>query len=391
MTRTAIPGDELFRKTRLVGQYYGFVPFATLAAEARSAPRTGLAATGRPSAPVAAPGDALAASVAHFVTQCRNAGLVGGEANLGGSRAPLFTWHSNLAAGRPSPRRVIVQFHAIGTERSLAEAVVIRALAALVADLFHAEPVVRLNSMGDRETRARYLRELGIFFKRRAAVLPEECVAVAATDAFAAAELAILRECADALPLSTEYLSDASRKRFEELLEHLEATDTPYELARDLMSNGAYWNDACFEIRVGDRRVAWGSRYHELAKQVVGQPVAAVGAVLEVTSSGPATPLASPSSARMRFAFVHIGDEAKRLSLRLAEEFRRAHVPLAQDIGIESLIEQMHHAEKRNPAYLLIMGRKEALERTVILRNRQTQEETILPLLGLTERLKAVA
>jgi len=113
--------------------------------------------------------------------------------------------------------------------------------------------------------------------------------------------------------------------------------------------------------------------------------------VLEVTSSGPATPLASPSSARMRFAFVHIGDEAKRLSLRLAEEFRRAHVPLAQDIGIESLIEQMHHAEKRNPAYLLIMGRKEALERTVILRNRQTQEETILPLLGLTERLKAVA
>ena len=92
----------------------------------------------------------------------------------------------------------------------------------------------------------------------------------------------------------------------------------------------------------------------------------------------------------MRFAFVHIGDEAKRLSLQMAEEFRRAHLSLTQDIGVESLIDQMRHAERRNPAYLLVMGRKEALEHTVIMRNQQTQEETILPLLGLTERLKAV-
>ena len=85
------------------------------------------------------------------------------------------------------------------------------------------------------------------------------------------------------------------------------------------------------------------------------------------------------------------GDEAKRLSLQLAEDFRRAHVPLTQDIGIESLIEQMRYAEKRNPPYLLVMGRKEALEGTVILRDRQTQEETILPLHNLAERLKTVA
>ena len=37
------------------------------------------------------------------------------------------------------------------------------------------------------------------------------------------------------------------------------------------------------------------------------------------------------------------------------------------------------------------MGRKEALEGSAILRNRQTQEETILPLEGLAERLKSFA
>jgi hypothetical protein len=36
------------------------------------------------------------------------------------------------------------------------------------------------------------------------------------------------------------------------------------------------------------------------------------------------------------------------------------------------------------------MGRKEALEGSAILRHRHTQVETILPLVGLVERLKAI-
>jgi len=385
--RTTIPGDELLRKTRSVGQYYGFVPLATITAAARGTRTPG---EGAPSK-VTAPGadvlllDPVAMSVSSFLNQCRGAGFV-----VPGGR-PLFIWHSNLAPGRPSPKRAVVQFHALGTERALAEAVILRALVALVRDLFHTEPSVRINSMGDRETRARYLRELNTFFKRRANTLPEECVLAARTDVFAAAELTILRECAEHLPVPTEYLSDASRKRFEDLLEYLEATETPYELARDLMSRGTHWNDTCFEISVGGKRVAWGSRYNELARRVLGQAIPAMGAVLQIESSpgGEALPSAPPE--RARFVFVHIGEEAKRFSIQLAEEFRRARLSLTQDIGIESLTEQMRLAEGRNPPYLLIMGRKEALEGSVILRNRQTQEETSLSVFGLSERLKAIA
>lgn len=387
MMRASIPAEELFRKARAVGQYYGFTPFAALAAEARALPASERRAS-PPSDPAAS--DPVAATMASFIAQCANAGLLARDA--GGVRSPLFVWHTNLAPGRAAPKRLLIQFHAIGTERSLAEAVVIRALSALAADLYHAEPLVRVNSMGDRETRARYARELGVFFKRRAALLPEACTELAATDALGAARLAVANGCADLVPFATEYLSDASRKRFEELLEHLEATGTAYELARDLMTSGEHWNDACFEVMVGGERVAWGSRYHELARRVLGEPLAAVGAVLQVESAPSAEPLAGQfAPAKTRFVFVHIGDEAKRLSLTLAEDFRKAHVPLTQDIGVESLIEQMRYVEKKNPAYVLVMGRKEALAGTVILRDRATQEETILPLTNLPERLKAVA
>ena len=81
------------------------------------------------------------------------------------ARRPLFIWHTNIAPGRPAPKKAIIQFHALGTDRAISDAVVIRASLALSRDLFHEEPTVRINSMGDKETRARYARELDEFFQ----------------------------------------------------------------------------------------------------------------------------------------------------------------------------------------------------------------------------------
>lgn len=381
MMRDTIPAEELLKKTRAVGQYYGFTPLETLTAKARG---SGRKSAGYPETVATLSLDPLAETVAGFLKQFQNAGVAPS------ARQPLFIWHSNIAPGRSVQKKATIQFHALGTDRALADAVIIRALLALSRDLFHEEPVIRINSMGDKETRARYARELGVFFKKRAGTLPEECVTCSKRDAFEAAELMIARECADDLPAPTEHLSDASRKRFEDLLEYLEMTETPYELARDLLSRGNVWSDTCFELVAGGRRVAWGSRYSDFTRHFFPQaPFSATGAILQIASEG--TPLTKAAPTRFRFSFVHIGDEAKRLSIRLAEDFRRAHLSLIQDIGVESLTEQLHLVERRNSPYLLIMGRKEALEGSAILRNRQTQEETVLPLSGLIERLKLVA
>ncbi|MFZ3043899.1 MAG: His/Gly/Thr/Pro-type tRNA ligase C-terminal domain-containing protein [Minisyncoccia bacterium] len=379
--REIIPAEELLSKARAVGQYYGFTPLVALTMKKRGQQQT---KPGYPESLAALSLDPTAETIANFLKHYRN------TESAPTPRTPLFVWHTNITPGRPAQKKATIQFHALGADRALADAVVIRALVALVRDLFHEEPVVRINSMGDKETRARYARELGNFFKKRANTLSEEYVTCAKRDAFEAAELIIANECAEDLPAPTEHLSDASRKRFEDLLEYLEMTETPYELARNLISRGNIWNDTCFEILAGGRRVAWGSRYNDLARHFFpSAPFTATGAVLQIGSEGMAIAKAKPS--RLRFSFVHIGDEAKRLSIQLAEDFRKARLSLAQDIGVESLTEQLNLAERRESPYLLIMGRKEALESSVILRNRKTQEQTILPLLGLTERLKTFA
>lgn len=379
MMREIIPAEEILSKAHAVGQYYGFTPLSALAAKSRGT-RT---KTPYPETVANLTLDPVAETFVSFLKQCQHV------EHVPSARQPLFVWHTNIAPGRPAQKKVTVQFHALGPDRALADTVVIRALVALTRDLYHEEPVVRVNSMGDKETRARYARELGIFFKKRAVGLSEECMARAKTDAFGAAELAIAEECGDDLPAPTEHLSDASRKRFEDFLEYLELTETPYELARNLVSRGNVWNDLCFELLVGGRRVAWGSRYNELTRHFFPSlPMSATGAVLHLQSEGGLVKKVNPS--RLRFHFVHIGDEAKRLSIRLAEDFRKARVPLTQHIGIESLTEQLGLAERTDSPYLLIMGRKEALEGSAVLRNRQTQVETTLPLLNIIDHLKLV-
>ena len=378
--RDTIPADEILSKTNAVGQYYGFTPFTTFAAKHRGASR---GKTAYPETIANLSLDPIAQTFASFLKQCQNVDPIPSV------RQPLFLWHTNIAPGRVAQKKTVVQFHALGTDRAIADTVIIRALIVLIRDLFHEEPIVRINSMGDKETRARYARELGVFFKKRGEGLPEECLERAKDDTFSAAELAIDRECADDLPAPTEHLSDASRKRFEDLLEYLEMTETPYELARNLISRGNAWNDTCFELLVGGKRIAWGSRYNELTRHFFpSTQMNAIGAVLYLTSEN--TFVKPPPRNRIRFSFIHIGDEAKRTSIRLAEDFRKARVPLTQYIGTESLAEQLGLAERDNNPYLLIMGRKEALEGSVILRNRNTQVETLLPLENIIERLRAV-
>lgn len=381
MIRDSIPAEELLSKAHAVGQYYGFTPLSALTARSRGSVRKTIE---HPEILSRLGNDAIAETIASFLKQCQRFEITPSQ------RQPLFVWHTNIAPGRPAPKKAVLQFHALGTDRAIADTVVIRALTALVRDLFHEEPVVRINSMGDKETRARYARELGNYFKKRADTLPEEYVSCAKRDSFEAAELVIARECAEDLPAPTEHLSDASRKRFEDLLEYLEMLETPYELARNLISRGNVWNDTCFELTAGGRRVAWGSRYTDFTKHFFpAAPMHAVGAVLHLASTG--TILKKNKPVATRFSFVHIGDEAKRLSIRLAEDFRKARISLTQDIGVESLTEQLYLAERRASPYLLIMGRKEALEGSAILRNQQTQQETTLPLASIVDRLKTFA
>lgn len=371
--------DDILKRTSAIGTYYGFTSLASAAAGKKSLQRVPY-----PESLVLDTLDSNAREVAGFLKHVRDAGLTPSAAQ------PLFLWHTNAAAGRPAPKQLVIQFHAIGVEHAIADAVLIRAVRALMQDLGKGPLTIRINSMGDKETRGRFARELNTFFRKHGSALPENCVNCAKRDIFEAAELLAVTEDGTMMPGPTDHLSEVSRKHFETVLEYLESTDTPYELAPQLLSRGMSWTETCFEIQHDAKLAAWGSRYNDMAKLFFKSSLPSIGAVIRITADS--RDIIPPTKERgtPRFVFVHIGDEAKRESMRMADDLRRARVPMAQSIGVQSLTEQMRLVDSINPQYVLIMGRKEALERTVILRERANHTETFIPLDSLIERLKIV-
>lgn len=381
---TSIDPTDVIRRAHAVGNYYGFTPLSS----AKEAKRGRGAKADYPDSLALDTLDTNAREVAAFLKRVRDAGLTPGVGQ------PLFFWHTNAAAGRPAPKQILIQFHALGADRAIADAVLIRAVRSLASDVAKDDARLRLNSMGDKETRGRLARELGSFFRKRAGTLPTDCSECAKKDVFSAAELLAGRDESDGMPSSTDHLSEASRKHFESVLEYLEATDTSYELAPHLLSRGGVWSETCFEVAAGDTVKAWGSRYTDLARHFWKTVPSSVGAVMRITTEPTKKAHMMPpvkEKKTPRFVFVHIGDEAKRESIKMTDMLRRAHIPLTQALGVESLTEQMRFADALNPRYLIIMGRKEALERSVILRERASHTETFIPFDSLVDQLKAVA
>ncbi len=378
--------SDIIKRAHAVGNYYGFAPLSTLTHARRGQ-------TVKAPYPEDYPLDSLdpsAREVVALLKQVRDAGLTPSALQ------PLFFWHSNAAAGRPAPKQIVIQFHVLGVEHAIADAVLIRAVRSLMQELAKQEPTLRLNSMGDRETRSRYAREFTQFTRKNVNSLPSECLEQTKNGNIieAASVLTCLKEYADILPSPTDHLSEASRKHFECVLEYLETTDTPYELSPILISRGDAWAETCFDLSIpngADTMSAWGSRYNELARPFFKTAVHSVGAIIRINTASrePVAPM--KERAAPRFVFVHIGDEAKRASMKMADDLRRARIPMTQAMGVASLTEQMRLAETHNPQYLLIMGRKEALEGTVILRERSTHTEVYIPLSSLIDRLKVVA
>jgi histidyl-tRNA synthetase len=381
MSTLSLRPDDVVKRANAIGSYYGFTALAHAAAEKKSSSKSPY-----PENFVLEGLDPAAREVAGFLKHVRDAGLEPSTLN------PLFLWHTNAAAGRPAPKQIIIQFHVLGVDHAIADAVLIRTIRSLITELTKEDPRLRLNSMGDKETRSRFARELGVFFRKQSATLPEDCVTRAKTgELFEAAEMVAGCAARDELPSPTDHLSEASRKHFEGVLEYLEATDMSYELAPDLLSRGSAWGETVFEVISNDKISAWGSRYSEFTRPFFKSAVPSVGAVLRFTPSVKTEIPVLKEQGKSRFVFVHIGDEAKRESMKMTDTLRRAHISMTQAIGIQSLTQQMHFAEKMNPPYLIIMGRKEALERSVIIRERSSHTETFVSLDNLVERLKAVS
>lgn len=296
----------------------------------------------------------------------------------------------------PRSGEAAIAFHVFDVEKSIAEAILIQATRSLLDELGYRDHTVRVNSLGDADSTTRYVRELTNFMRKRIDQMPASARELMKDHTLTA--LMHLIERGDELgmksPSPLEYLSDASRKHFREIVEYLDMSETPYEIDPKLMGHHHCYSDAVFSIDVKTDAehapvLARGGRYSEFVYRATKKRIPAAGSVVVLRDTK--TPARAPKgtlSNNPSVYIVQLGFGPKIKSLLLVDQLRQAGIHVQQNLACDSLSQQLRDAEKQNVRHTIIIGQKEYVEGTVILRDMHARSQENIPQDQLTNRLK---
>jgi histidyl-tRNA synthetase len=277
----------------------------------------------------------------------------------------------------------VVTFAVTGARQTIAHAIVVKTALSVAEMSGYTDLSVSVSSIGDAESRKRFTRELGNFFRKNHEALAPEVRSLAAGNPDAAYRALLEKNdpLAAKAPHSIDYLSEPSRKNMLSILSLFESVGIPYVLDPKLTAEPGVQSEILFAIDGADRRgnkvhIASGGRFDEYLKRERGKSEPAIAISVEMPEK---IDLEARDEDPTCFV-IHVGDAAKLRAFSVLEALWRAHVAVGQALMAENLRDQMVRGAGSKAKYLAIIGQREALDNTVIVRTVATQMQTTLPL-----------
>jgi histidyl-tRNA synthetase len=305
----------------------------------------------------------------------------------------LLAWR--LAPGSANMPSSSLELHVVGAESSIAEALLLIVSNAIAEDAGVKERTLSINNIGSAESAGRFVRDVGTYLRKHIDTISPTLRPRAAEDPVGTLVQLIERghPAVPRAPQAMEYLTEDERRRFWDVLEYLEIFGLPYELNGQILGSRDCWAHALYEIASTDPETgarvpfAFGGRYDSLASRINKTPTSAAMISITCELRG------KPTTKRTRWDapaiyFAHLGVEARRRALPVLETLRRASIPVHQGLWFERLGEQMAAARTFGTPYILLMGHKEAVENSILVRELATNSQESVPLADLTNYLK---
>ncbi|MBP9728216.1 MAG: histidine--tRNA ligase [Candidatus Moranbacteria bacterium] len=178
-------------------------------------------------------------------------------------------------------------------------------------------------------------------------------------------------------PQSIDYLDQESRDHFKHLLEYLDELELPYTINARLVRGLDYYTNTVFEIRSTDKdgknySLGGGGRYNRLIEKLGGEPTPAIGFGLgldRIVLEMKRTQVKPHQEPRPKVFLAQLGDMAKKKSLRLFSALEKNGILIAESFGRGSLKSQMRVANRLGVEVTVIVGQKEALDETAIVKD----------------------
>lgn len=287
----------------------------------------------------------------------------------------------------------------IGGSKSIAEALLIQTTRAILAEEGYKNIYVEINSIGDKESINRFTRDLTNHYRKNINDMHAECRQLLKKDPFEllSCQNEKCKKINESAPKSMNFLSESSRTHFGEVLEYLEALNIPYKIDNNLIGNRKYCTETIFSINDLDhdkdkkkqRVLAIGVRYDGLSKKIgYKKEIHGVGISILIKNSKSDLRKEIKKTKKPFASFVQLGFESKLLSLGVIESLREEKIPLYLSLARDRLGAQVSAVEKYHIPYSLIMGKKEAVDKAIIVRNNDTHAQDTVNLDELPKHMK---
>ncbi len=293
------------------------------------------------------------------------------------------------------------QFHQFGAELvgargSIADVEIIAFMTRIYRQIGITNTTLKLNSVGEPESREAYRKALRDYFKPLAGQLSE--VSRNRLDTNPMRILDSKEEQDQPLkagaPVITDFLSAASRKHFESVRDLLDKLRIPYDVDPFLVRGLDYYTETAFELTSPDLgsqdALGGGGRYDLLIEEVGGPPTPAVGFAcgierLMIACEALGLKLADPSGPDIYF--VTRGEEAARWALEKMPDLRNSGLVCTMDYSGRSLKAQMKDANRQQARFAVIIGEQELNDNMFTLRDMEKSEESLISGSEITERV----
>lgn len=281
------------------------------------------------------------------------------------------------------------------------------------------EVQIQINSIGCSECRQEYIAKLIEFYKERGkrAKLCFDCKKRLVKNPLRLLDCKEEKciEIRSEAPQIVDWLCDGCRNHFIKVLEYLDELDIPYNLDPYLVRGLDYYNRTVFEILPSyaptgaevlagkeatedkpsyaedlagkpvdysrQSSLGGGGRYDGLVEQMGGRPTAACGfglgierTILKIKEKN--IPLKQDENGDIFLA--QLGEQARRKAMLLFEELRRLGINIRQDFTKDSLKAQLESANRLGVKYSLILGQKEIMDGTILIRDMESGIQEVI-------------
>ncbi len=252
------------------------------------------------------------------------------------------------------------------------------------------EANVKINSIGTPECRTNYKNALVSYFRSKRNKLSEDDKRRLLKNPLRLLDSKDpnIQEMKAEAPQIIDWLDEESKTHFMRVLEYLDEVGVPYQLDPYLVRGLDYYSKTVFELfansddqELAQSALGGGGRYDGLVELLGGRPTPAAGFAIGLDRLVSRLKEKEPTAVEERQTDVflaQLGEMGRKKAVALFEEFRQAGIPISEAFAKSSIKGQMEMANKRGAKYVIIVGQKEVLDGTAVIRDMDSGTQEIV-------------